>query len=125
MTALIVSCSNAQEEKPQETQQESAQDQRVTLVDKTAFKELMNNEAAQLVDVRTPREVANGKIGNAKNINFHDSDFRDQIAQLDKDKPVLVYCAAGGRSSKAVSMMKEMGFQEIHELKGGYNAWAE
>jgi rhodanese-related sulfurtransferase len=57
------------------------------------------------------------------NINVHDADFSAQLAKLDKDKPVLVYCAAGSRSARAVSIMKEMGFSEIHELKGGYNAW--
>ncbi|MCR9173385.1 MAG: rhodanese-like domain-containing protein [bacterium] len=121
MMTLFLSCSNAQEEK---TVNETSSDQTVTLVEKDAFKKLMEKEGAQVLDVRTPGEVANGKIGDAIEMNFHDADFKSQLATLDKEKPVLVYCAAGGRSAKTVQIMQSMGFTEIHELKGGYNAWS-
>ncbi|MDB2657291.1 rhodanese-like domain-containing protein [Crocinitomicaceae bacterium] len=120
MSTLFLSCSNAQEEV---SSNKNSSEPIVSLVDKSDFKKLMEKEGAQLLDVRTPREVANGKIGEAIEMNFHDSDFKSQLASLDKEKPVLVYCAAGGRSAKAVQMMKTMGFIEIHELRGGYSAW--
>jgi len=118
MTALIVSCSNAQEEVTT-----TSDGQIIALVDKEEFKELMKDENAQLLDVRTPGEVIHGKIEDAMNINVHDGNFKEQLGALDKSKPVLVYCAAGSRSAKAVAIMKDMGFKEIHELKGGYNGW--
>lgn len=120
MTAVMMSCSNAQEEVNTENVND---EQTITLVGKAEFQQLMKNDEAQLVDVRTPGEVSRGKIGDAVNINVHDADFKTQLSKLDKNKPVLVYCAAGSRSAKAVSIMKGMGFSEIHELKGGYNAW--
>ncbi|XOV68002.1 MAG: rhodanese-like domain-containing protein [Fluviicola sp.] len=120
MTTFFLSCSNAQEEI---RTQENSSDVQVTLVDKTAFKKLMEKEGAQLVDVRTPGEIANGKIDEAIEMNFQDTDFKKQLATLNKEEPVLVYCASGGRSARAVQVLLDLGFTEIHELKGGYNAW--
>jgi rhodanese-related sulfurtransferase len=127
----MFACSNAQEEISNSSSNESSSSTSSTqqtntvvdLVSPAKFKELLNLEGAQVVDVRTPREYAGGKIGDAQNIDFFASDFKSKIDKLDRSKPVLVYCAVGGRSAKAVHMMKSMGFTEIHELQGGYNAW--
>ncbi len=84
----------------------------------------LNNE--QLVDVRTPQEYSSGHLTEAININFQDQDFKDQISKLDKTKPTFVYCAAGvegGRSNTTAKMLKELGFDEIYELKGGIAKW--
>jgi phage shock protein E len=80
-------------------------------------------EDVVILDVRTPREVSEGKIPDAININSADPDFEEQLAALDRDRTYLVYCAAGGRSSKAVEEMEELGFQQIFHLDGGFNAW--
>ncbi|MEL6922665.1 MAG: rhodanese-like domain-containing protein [Bacteroidota bacterium] len=79
---------------------------------------------AQLVDVRTPEECAGGMIEKAINHNFYDDDFKDKMLGLDKEQPVMVYCKAGGRSAKALSLLKGLGFKEIYDLQGGYTAWA-
>lgn len=78
---------------------------------------------AVLLDVRTPEEVAEGALPGAVNINFNAPDFQEKIAGLDKAKPYFVYCKVGGRSGKAATLMNESGFQEVHNLKGGYDAW--
>jgi rhodanese-related sulfurtransferase len=83
----------------------------------------LNNE--QLIDVRTPEEFDTGYIYKAKLINFRDANFKEQLSKLDKKRPVLVYCAAGGRSNKTRNMLVEMGFKEIYELEGGFTAWAD
>lgn len=74
---------------------------------------------AQLLDVRTPEEWANGKIASSKCVNFMDASFKKNIEALDKNKPVFVYCAAGGRSTKAKKVLQEAGFKEIYNLVGG------
>ena len=89
------------------------------------FKSRMQEDNTQLLDVRTDDEYNAGHIADAKQIDYFSADFKDQIAQLDKQKPVLIYCASGNRSSKAIDVMKTMGFTEIVELQGGYNAWDE
>lgn len=77
----------------------------------------------QLLDVRSPDEFAQGYIPGAKNINYSSLDFRAQVAKLDKKRPVLVYCLSGIRSARAVSILREMGFQ-VQDLAGGFRAWA-
>jgi len=78
-----------------------------------------------LLDVRTPEEIAQGKIENAMEIDFSSPDFKDKVSMLDKNKEYIVYCAAGGRSSRAVNIMKEVGFTKAHNLTAGYNGWAK
>lgn len=74
---------------------------------------------AQLLDVRTPQEWEAGKIASSNCINFNDAAFKQQIEKLDKNKPVFVYCAAGGRSSKAAPILQQAGFKYIYNLTGG------
>lgn len=77
----------------------------------------------QFVDVRTSREYAEGTILDAVNIDVLEANFRESIAQLDRSKPVYLFCRSGNRSQKAAAIMTEMGFREIHDLEGGYQAW--
>ena len=93
------------------------------VVNPDVFEELMNNESAQLVDVRTADEYNAGKIGNAINFDYYSDDFKEQITGFDKSKPILVYCAGGGRSAKASKIFYDMGFIEVYDLKGGYSNW--
>lgn len=92
-------------------------------VSKTEFAELIKKKGAQLIDVRTSREFSNGYIEGAKNIDYNGDSFEKQMKKLDKNKPVLVYCAAGGRSENAAELLKEWGFSEVYDLEGGYNGW--
>lgn len=84
---------------------------------------LETNEDVQLVDVRTNRECNAGMIDKAVQIDISSEDFKTKIEQLDKDKPVVLYCAVGGRSSRAAQYLKSVGFKEVYNLKGGINAW--
>ncbi len=78
-----------------------------------------------ILDVRTEAETRFGMIEGAVHIDYKGDNFREELNKLDKNKPVLVYCAAGGRSSKTASILKELGFKEVHNLLGGYTAWSE
>ncbi len=80
-------------------------------------------ENVQLIDVRTPSEFSEGYISNAENINLMNSDFEDEIENLDKEKPVYIYCRSGQRSNKAAKKMIELGFKEIYDLEGGITSW--
>ena len=94
----------------------------VETVEKETFKALMQNDYP-LIDVRTPQEYDEGHIDKASNIDFNAPDFNDQISKLDMDQPLLIYCAAGGRSAKAAAIMESLGFKKVYELKGGYRNW--
>ena len=78
-----------------------------------------------LIDVRTPGEIANGKIGNALEMDIKSSDFKSKLSKLDRDKQYIVYCHVGGRSSNAVAMMKDMGFKQVYNLLPGYKGWSK
>lgn len=101
--------------------------QNVSTVKKLTATELQQkiqkNNALQIVDVRTPGEFKKGHIRNAMNIDINGSEFKNQLAALDKTKPVFVYCLSGGRSKSAVNYMQKNGFTEIFELPGGMIEW--
>jgi rhodanese-related sulfurtransferase len=80
-------------------------------------------DAVQLIDVRTPEEYADGHLDGARLMNYHDTDFSQNLETLDKTKPVMVYCALGGRSGKAARKLTELGFQQVYDLDGGITAW--
>jgi rhodanese-related sulfurtransferase len=89
-----------------------------------AFEKLiLTDKNVQLIDVRTPQEVANGYIANAVNINSADANFQAKLGTLDKSKPVAVYCGIGGRSGKTAILLTQMGFKTVYDLDGGITAW--
>lgn len=93
-------------------------------VSKVEFKEKLKSlTEVQLIDVRTPGEYENGTIGKAINIDYRASNFEEMIGKLDKTKPVLIFCQAGGRSAKALQKFKALGFDYVLELEGGYGNW--
>ncbi len=94
-------------------------------VDVVTFKEELSNKYIQLIDVRTPEEFKEGHIENAILIDYFSADFNTKIQELDKEKPVYLYCRSGNRSGKAAIILIDLGFKEIVDLEGGYEAWSE
>lgn len=81
-------------------------------------------ENAFLIDVRTPAEYKSGHIHGATNIDFNQvENMKITFDNLDRNQPMLIYCAAGGRSNKTRFLMKEMGFKQIYELSSGLTGW--
>lgn len=95
-------------------------------VDVDEFSKLIaGNEGIQLLDVRSQEEYKDGHIAGAKLIDVNDSTFIDKATvQLNKKKPVAVYCRSGRRSAKAANAMVKAGFQVIN-LDGGILAWQD
>jgi rhodanese-related sulfurtransferase len=101
-----------------------AQAPAATVLPPPAFdKTLQATPDAILLDVRTPEEYRASHLDRALNIDFYDQDFRDQCGRLDKNKPVFVYCAAGGRSESAAAILKKLGFAAVYDMQGGMRAW--
>jgi thioredoxin len=87
-------------------------------------KEITTKENIQILDVRTPGEFFSGHIKNALLADWNDKkEFDRRVAYIDKNKPVYVYCLAGGRSAAAANKMRNMGYANVYELAGGTNAW--
>ena len=94
-------------------------------ITKEEFKELIIKGNALVIDVRTSTEFSEGHIKNAVNVDFFSKSFEATISKLDKKKTILVYCAAGGRSTSACADFKKLGFNKVYNLIGGYDDWKE
>ncbi|MAD96343.1 MAG: rhodanese [Flavobacteriaceae bacterium] len=78
----------------------------------------------QILDVRTPEEYKEGFIKGAMLNNVFEPNFVDVAKRnLNKEKPIYVYCRSGRRSVKATKMLQEQGFSKVINVEGGYNAW--
>jgi rhodanese-related sulfurtransferase len=85
---------------------------------------ISNKDSIQILDVRTPGEYSSGHIKGALLADWNNKEeFNRRIAFIDKNKPVYIYCLAGGRSASAAKKMRAEGYENIYELKGGINGW--
>ncbi len=93
-------------------------------IDLKDFKKELLKKDGILIDLRTTQELEKtGIIDGAKQIDFYSSDFTDTLNSLDKNKKYLIYCQSGWRSGKTLSLMKNLGFTNVRELRWGMNAW--
>lgn len=86
---------------------------------------------AVALDVRDAPEVqASGKVKGAVHVSrgmleFRaDPDLPSHDKALARDKPVIVYCASGGRSALAGKLLQDLGYREVYNL-GGFKDWAD
>ncbi len=84
---------------------------------------LSEDDQIIILDVRTSREYARGRLKGAMNIDFNGSDFRERLSELDPKATYLIHCAVGGRSSSALKVCRELGFEKVIHLDGGYKSW--
>ncbi len=84
---------------------------------------IIKSGEALVVDVRTPAEFASGHIPGAKNININDNSFSEKVRALDTNANYVINCQSGGRSSRATSIMRGLGFSKAKNLDGGIMAW--
>jgi hydroxyacylglutathione hydrolase len=82
---------------------------------------LASKDAPLAVDVRTPREREQKSVGGSVSVPL--SRLAQQMETLPKDRPLLVYCAGGYRSSIAASLLQRAGFSRVGEIAGGMAGW--
>jgi rhodanese-related sulfurtransferase len=85
--------------------------------------QLINRDNAVVLDVREDNEYREGHIVNSVHIPV--SYLRDRMKDLDKykDRPIIVGCRSGQRSSQACAILKKQGFDAVYNLNGGIMAW--
>jgi adenylyltransferase/sulfurtransferase len=83
---------------------------------------LDRHDSILLLDVREPHEYQIANLGG-KLIPLNDLPKR--VHELDSSDDIVVHCASGIRSGKAVKFLREIGFKKVRNLLGGINAWAE
>ena len=91
----------------------------------TLIQNNQNNPELVILDVRTPEEFTGGYIGSAVNIDFYSETFRDELANLDKNKTYLIYCRGGTRGRSTLDITTELDFEEAYNMSGGMLRWVE
>ena len=87
--------------------------------------QLINRQDALLLDVREQAEFAQSHILNSRLLPLSQLEARVGDIEKFKDKPVIVYCATGNRSSAAAAVLKKHGFTNVVNLAGGFAAWQQ
>ena len=86
---------------------------------------LFNHQDALVLDVREDSEFRDGRIPKAKHVPLRQ--LKDRIKELEKfkDKPIVLVCRTGNRSSHASGVLRKAGFENVHNLSGGMVAWEQ
>jgi adenylyltransferase/sulfurtransferase len=84
-----------------------------------------SGEPLVLIDVRDPDEYRDGHIEGATNISRGFLEFRVASAAPDPTTPIVLYCQTGLRSVLGAKALKELGYQTVINLGGGYQKWAQ
>lgn len=87
--------------------------------------QLINRKDALVLDVREQAEYAQSHILNSRGLPLSQIEARIGDIEKFKDKPVIVYCATGSRSSAAAAAMRKHGFSNVVNLSGGFAAWQQ
>ncbi len=82
---------------------------------------LRRREPLLVLDVRTETEFRPGQIETSVNIPL--SQLRGRVSELSPDRPIVVSCQSGYRSSIAASLLAQEGMADVMDLVGGYDAW--
>ncbi len=75
-----------------------------------------------LLDVREPHEVERATLGGT---NVPLAQVAASLDQIPKDQKVFVHCKTGGRSAKAVTALRQLGYDDVWNVNGGTQAWSE
>jgi rhodanese-related sulfurtransferase len=87
--------------------------------------QMINRQDALLLDVREQVEFAHSHILNARGLPLSQIEARFGEIEKFKDKPVIVCCASGNRSSAAATALRKHGFSNVFNLSGGFAAWQQ
>lgn len=86
---------------------------------------LAKDPSVFVLDVRTAGEHAEGRIERCALVPV--DQLAGRLAELpaEKDKPILVYCALGGRSARAAALLAQAGYSAVFNLEGGITGWRD
>ncbi len=112
LSLFVVSCADSAKTDP---------DFRISVQEAASLFE--RDPAVVVLDIRTPREFQQGHITDAENIDFLSPGFEQALEGFDRDKTYLVHCASGGRSTKALTIFRDLKFRKVYHLQEGMNGW--
>ncbi|MDV3221463.1 MBL fold metallo-hydrolase [Intrasporangium sp.] len=86
------------------------------------IEDICESEHVQLLDIRNVGELASGAIPGSRHLPL--AELRGRLDELDRERPVVLYCAGGWRSNVGASVLRAEGFTDVSDIIGGFNAWA-
>lgn len=96
----------------------------IDMVDATGADRLLSQMPNIIaLDVRTAAEHKDGHINQSVNVDYLAKDFEANLSALDRDAHYLLYCRSGSRSTKALEVMKKLGFKQVTHMASGFNGW--
>jgi rhodanese-related sulfurtransferase len=87
--------------------------------------QLINREKAVVVDICEPAEFAAGHVTGARNIPLGELEAKLPGMVKNKALPLILVCASGARSGRAVAIAKKLGYEQAQSLSGGLKAWKD
>lgn len=87
--------------------------------------QLINRRNAVVIDLRPAEDFAKGHLPSARHLEFAELQAKAGQFVKNKSNPVLLVCQTGQQSHKALRLVKDAGFAEVHVLDGGVNAWQQ
>ncbi len=85
--------------------------------------QLMNQHKAVVIDVCEAAEFAAGHVGGSKHIALGELEKKLPETVKNKELPLIFVCQSGGRSQRAVSVAKKLGYTRVQSLNGGLGSW--
>ncbi|MFC1974805.1 rhodanese-like domain-containing protein [Chloroflexota bacterium] len=92
-------------------------------VDTATVEQVRNRDDVTLIDVREDWEYAEGHIPGAVLIPL--GQIPDRLDEIPQDKTVIAVCRSGNRSNQATNLLRQQGFDNIHNMQGGMIAWSQ
>ncbi|MDX5339747.1 MAG: rhodanese-like domain-containing protein [Cyclobacteriaceae bacterium] len=118
-TMLFSACSNSKKE----SQATEVTTPSATLISLNPEEFSQKSGNGIILDVRTPEEIAQGKIPGSQGLDFYQSNFLEKASEFPKDSEIFIYCAVGARSQEAANLMISQGYTKVYHLQGGIQAW--
>lgn len=87
----------------------------------STLNEKLGNEDINLVDVREYAEFAGGRVAGAKLISL--GEIEKRCTELDRKQTIYVMCRTGRRSAEAQKKLNALGFENVINVAGGFEAW--
>ncbi|MDD5456866.1 MAG: rhodanese-like domain-containing protein [Candidatus Margulisbacteria bacterium] len=88
-----------------------------------ALELIRNNQAVNIIDIRTDEEFNQGHLANAQNIDYLKPEFEEQINRLNSNAEYLFYCRSGARTQQALDILGKKQFTKLYILQGGIMSW--
>jgi len=128
VTILLTGCGDSKEASVATNQDGNdffVRSQFVNMKASEAAKILKNNPEAVVLDIRTPKEYAEGHIPDAINIDYKADSFESELEKLDRDTTYLMHCRSGRRSANSLEIFEKLGFQRVIHMDDGILGWQE